>query len=249
MFSSLFQSAATTLRSGQYQIQVNQQTLHYQLKVSHRRRTLQIKVSPNGVVIYCPSFINHEQLTSFIKDKYLWIIDHQQQFSGVAQFNYQHGQVIYLFGEPHKLQLSRGTRLHWEVQQDELSVIIPKRVKDSRAYVKNVLKTIYLELTQRYFEKNQQQLENKTGLFSNSLTFKFYKRRWGSCDSKNNITINPLLIGAPEWVINCVYIHELCHIKHLNHGAEFKRLNDKLCGQCVQADHWLRQNQHLLVLP
>jgi predicted metal-dependent hydrolase len=47
------------------------------------------------------------------------------------------------------------------------------------------------------------------------------KTRWGSCSSKNNISLNSSLVFLPEALIRYVCLHELVHTIHKNHGRVF----------------------------
>lgn len=49
-------------------------------------------------------------------------------------------------------------------------------------------------------------------------------RRWGSCSSLKNINLSHRLIGAPASLVDYVILHELAHLKYLNHGQEFWNL-------------------------
>lgn len=55
------------------------------------------------------------------------------------------------------------------------------------------------------------------------------KSRWGSCSSKGKITLNTELIKLADKYIEYVMIHELCHLKHHNHGPGFYALMTELC--------------------
>lgn len=74
---------------------------------------------------------------------------------------------------------------------------------------------------------NTKELINETGLTPNKITIKEIKYAWGSCSSKKNITINLELIKYSENAIRYVILHELCHIKHMNHSKEFWKLIEK----------------------
>ena len=74
---------------------------------------------------------------------------------------------------------------------------------------------------------NAKKLINETGLIPNKITIKEIKYAWGSCSSKKNITINLELIKYSQKAIRYVILHELCHIKHMNHSKEFWKLVEK----------------------
>ncbi len=49
-------------------------------------------------------------------------------------------------------------------------------------------------------------------------------RKWGSCSSKGNITLNTALCSVPRPLAEYVVLHELVHLRAFNHGKEFKAL-------------------------
>ena len=57
--------------------------------------------------------------------------------------------------------------------------------------------------------------------------------RWGSCSSEGRIRMSWRLILAPANVRRYVAAHEVAHLVHLNHGADFKALEAKLFGSGV----------------
>ena len=62
------------------------------------------------------------------------------------------------------------------------------------------------------------------GLSYTKLTLKKMKSRWGSCNTRREITLNSELLKLPQNLIEYVVVHELAHIKHMNHSKVFHAL-------------------------
>ncbi|MCP4969241.1 MAG: M48 family metallopeptidase [Arcobacter sp.] len=69
----------------------------------------------------------------------------------------------------------------------------------------------------------------KMNLYPTSIKFRKNKNTWGSCNYKNGLNFNILLIKYPIKIVEYVVIHELAHIKHKNHSKEFWNLVENYC--------------------
>ena len=65
------------------------------------------------------------------------------------------------------------------------------------------------------------ELIQKTKLVPNKIRIRNIKYAWGSCSSNKNITINLKLVDKSDEEIKYVVLHELCHLKYMNHSNEF----------------------------
>ena len=89
-------------------------------------------------------------------------------------------------------------------------------------------KPLYIEEQfKQIIEKNANELIKITGLIPNKIRIKDIKYAWGSCSSNKNITINHKLIVYSEMAIRYVILHELCHLKYMNHSKDFWNLVEK----------------------
>ena len=61
----------------------------------------------------------------------------------------------------------------------------------------------------------------------NKVRIKDLKYAWGSCSSNKNISINMKLANKNEKTIEYVVLHEMCHLKHMNHSKKFWNLVEK----------------------
>jgi len=99
-------------------------------------------------------------------------------------------------------------------------------------FAQNKIKSIIKEtLRQEALVLIKQRLDlisQKTGLNYRDLRIKELKRRWGSCDTRGNITINLYLIQLPWNLIDYVLLHELVHTIHMSHDIQFWNKMDSL---------------------
>ena len=97
------------------------------------------------------------------------------------------------------------------------------------------------ELSQ-YILSRINDISEKIGVKTTKITIRKMTSRWGSCTSKSHITINLWLAKAPKEVIDYVLIHELCHIKHMNHSILFWNKVSKHCEDYKIHKKWLQDN-------
>lgn len=67
------------------------------------------------------------------------------------------------------------------------------------------------------------------GLYPSRVTLKNMVSRWGSCSSNGSISINVNVICFEQKCIDYVVIHELCHLKYMDHGSQFWELVETCC--------------------
>lgn len=68
--------------------------------------------------------------------------------------------------------------------------------------------------------------------------------RWGSCSPSGHISLNWRLVTMPDSVRDYVLIHELMHLKQMNHSPKFWRLVAAACPDYQAARQWLRACRH-----
>lgn len=73
------------------------------------------------------------------------------------------------------------------------------------------------------------ELAAEHGFEYNQVRIKHNVSNWGSCSSKGNINLNLNLMRLPEHLRDYVMLHELCHLRYMNHGKEFHALLESLC--------------------
>ena len=70
--------------------------------------------------------------------------------------------------------------------------------------------------------------------------------RWGSCSRRGTISLNWRLVQAPTFVRDYLVLHELVHLREMNHSPRFWREVAKLCPNFSEAERWLKEHVDLL---
>lgn len=119
------------------------------------------------------------------------------------------------------------------ISKKELEKIIEKKTdwinkNLEKSEQKQEKKKLYTEEQfKQIVEENANNLIKETGLIPNKIRIKNIKYAWGSCSANKNITINYNLIKYSEEAIKYVILHELCHLKYMNHSEDFWNLVGK----------------------
>jgi predicted metal-dependent hydrolase len=84
------------------------------------------------------------------------------------------------------------------------------------------------------------------GLTVRRITVRNQRSRWGSCSRNGTISLNWRLIQAPVFVRDYLILHELMHLRQMNHSPRFWREVERVCPDYRNAERWLNQHAALL---
>ncbi|PCI62982.1 MAG: hypothetical protein COB35_01955 [Gammaproteobacteria bacterium] len=225
----------------------------YQLIRSHRRKSLTIQIKQGQMTVRAPNYLPLSEIEGFIKRKSAWLekkLTAQQTLlqNKVPLFTYQ--SKLFYFGQTKTLLIEFAAKPTIEISEQTLTVVLSYRqqkqlvsLNDITKVVKQALAKYFKQQLSCYLSANIPILSQQLQLFPLHYQVRFYKTRWGSCNSRHELSFNYLLIMAPKWVINYVIVHELCHLKHLNHSANFWLLVAKYQPHYKQAKAWLKAHQ------
>ena len=93
-----------------------------------------------------------------------------------------------------------------------------------------------------YIPKRVKYYAEKENFVYNKITIKNLVSRWGSCSTKGNLNFNCLLMLTPDYVIDYIVVHELCHLREMNHSEKFWAEVEKIMPDYQRAEIWLKQN-------
>jgi len=120
------------------------------------------------------------------------------------------------------------TRLFFNPFTGKFFTIVARRRKPRRApvnaRVEQMRRQAKAELPPRLAA-----LAKEHGFVYNRVFIKNNISNWGSCSSLGNINLNLRLVSLPQELQDYVMLHELCHLRYLNHGPEFHALLEQLC--------------------
>ena len=93
--------------------------------------------------------------------------------------------------------------------------------KNSKSIAKELFEEFYKREARKYIKNRLEEISAKYNLKYNKFSITSAKTRWGSCTSTKNINFTYRLIMTPIKTIDYVIVHELAHLKHMNHSKAF----------------------------
>jgi len=224
-------------------------TLHidYQLKKSKKRKTITINIKNSEVTVLAPHFVPKSYIDDLIIKKHKWINNKisEQQLNAVVIENKKsplENKSFKLFGQDIAICLLRSKVSSIEFDGEILFLSAASRVKNIQAHYQKQLKDFLKQSLHTYLDIKLIEVSNSMKLNFTDYQIKTYKRRWGSCNSKKELSFNVLLAGAPKWVIDYVIVHEISHLKYLNHSQRFWNLVNSHYPNVTEAESWLKIN-------
>ena len=223
------------------------QTITYTVRRSLRVKRVRLEVRlQTGLTVIVPRFYDMGQLPGLLKSKERWISNNMARFRHFQSLSVKkklsNGDTIPYLGRDLKLIERENHDGIGDVKlEGDMLAVSPGLFKDG---------ILELALEQWYRAEAARLINERAGILSSDIGVS-YKRivirgqrtRWGSCSRKKNLSFNWKLMMAPEPVIDYVIIHELAHLKEMNHSKRFWELVAKYCPGWREHKKWLKQHE------
>ena len=201
-------------------------SIDYSIRVSQRARRLQIKISPMGEVeVVIPEGMAAYHVAPFVEKHHRWIQQTKSRlFVGLAEYSSNfacllpENIVLKVIGGDWSVayKLRPGLRSSLVESESLLQINAPDEL-----VARQVLQRWLSRKARRYLLPLLCQWSDETGLRFQRLTIRAQKTRWGSCSSIGTISLNRALMFLDQELVRYLIIHELCHLRHMNHSRHF----------------------------
>jgi predicted metal-dependent hydrolase len=193
---------------------------------NRRSKNIKIRVKPDqSVHVSFPFYVSSSEVSQFVMKSINWITEQQQKFE-TKKSKIEAGQFQ---TKLHSVVILEGTENKTKVNFNEIEIRLVDFDSDSsRNYLENVMIGIYRYEAKKLLAPKINELAQKHGFQINKITIRNNKRNWGSCSSKNNISLNLQMMKLPDELIEYILLHELVHTRIKNHGPQFWTKLDEL---------------------
>lgn len=191
-----------------------------------KRKRIALRIAPDGVLeILAPAAVPEDFLRSIParEPELISRLRLRTQTLARPQAVLEENAEFALLGRFYPLHLSSRLKIF-----DGNRLIIPRGSEDA---MRGNLISLYRELAEKSLIKRAKVLEELTGLRADSYRITSAETRWGSCNNRKVIAFSWKLIQCPADTIDYVIIHELAHLKELNHSANFWKIVEKFCPE------------------
>jgi predicted metal-dependent hydrolase len=128
--------------------------------------------------------------------------------------------------------------LEWiRTQRAKLSAVVVPTPEERRSWIARARR----ELPARLLA-----LAAEHGLTVTRVSIRNQRSRWGSCGRDGHISLNWRLVRMPDQVRDYVIIHELMHLRRMDHSPKYWKLVEALCPDYDTARQWLRAHGRAL---
>lgn len=224
---------------------------------SARRRTTSIEIRDAQVTVRAPVGMDEHYILAFVTKKQRWIeqkiAEQQQRIDAVPERQYVQGATFPYLGT--SLQLHIETASEARVQRvdtsfaEQLVVALSRRSRlPGHEQVRRLVSRWYQQEALTLLTLRTEQLAAVLGLQVASVSVKATRSRWGQCTTRGDIQYNWQIILAPDAIVDYLVAHEVCHLRHHNHGPAFWALVEQVCPHWRQSRQWLKNHGMQLVL-
>ena len=229
-----------------FSFQYGTATIEYTL-IRSERKNISISIEPNkNILVKAPLGLPDEEVMDVVKKKSKWItgklFEMREMENRRYHREYVNGESFTYMGRSYSLQLVDDKTVKKPVvklYRGKLYVNTPTRNEE----------VIHKAIIKWYQDKAKEKIPERVAYYEKffvekrgRIEIKDQKKRWASCTKEGTLTFNWKGIIAPANILDYIIVHEMCHLRYMNHSKEFWEMLGRVLPDYESRKEWLMNN-------
>jgi len=231
--------------------------VHVPIKIKKEyRRNIRYSITGKSINVLIPKGLIGHSVESVVAEVKDWAtMEFKKKPSLLNRFRviiYKNGEFIKVFGQDFQLlifmenrkglsgKMATGNYIEIRAPQDAEQHLLHAAIGKLLSRVLSA--HFHKDIVDRVQTFNQQFFQETIY----TIRLKNNQSNWGSCSSKRNINLSSKLLLAPTPVLDYVIVHELAHLKEMNHSPKFWKIVRDIMPDYEKKEEWLKVYGHTL---
>ena len=221
-------------------------TVHF----SKRRRSVALQIRQGELIVRAPHGFCRMHIKQLVEQKRPWIKRHLAKTQQQPKTDWLSELSLPLQEQTLSLRIGRASKSGVVQVGDMLMLTISTRVSEARfsLVLKQQVISWYQRYAQGWFEQCVNRRQQDMQLYPTAVRIGNWRSRWGYCKQTGEVGFNWRLMMAPAWIAEYVVVHELAHLKYMNHADAFWQLVQQHAPDYKAAQRWLSDNAYWMEL-
>jgi predicted metal-dependent hydrolase len=195
-----------------------------------RRRTIGLSVSLDGLTVSAPRWTPVAEVEALLRDKADWVVDklrqacERSQALAQARIDWADGACFDYLGQSVRVRLdpTHASATLEPAGADGVAMLrlgLPRQADAER--IRDAAQAWLMRQAQRYFSERLEHFGAVLGVRHKRLRLSSAGTRWGSASADGSIRLHWRLIHLSPALIDYVVVHELSHLRHMDHSPRF----------------------------
>lgn len=236
-------------------LKIGNKVIEYELRKSSKAKNVSVTINNQRVRVTVPTGFTFEYAKNFLENHKEWVLKHLQKqqnlTSGCLPKRYMSGDKFLYRGRSYPLviEATSSSDFYALFKGSRIIAYVPSGLppEEQCLLVNKLIDKWYIGQAEKILPEQVDYYSRLLAIPYNKLKIKDQKTRWGSCSNKGNINLNWRIIMAPNQVVAYVIIHELAHLRHMNHSKEFWKMVEKYLSDYKKWKKWLMDNGKELI--
>ena len=204
-------------------------SITYTLK-RRKRRSIGLSIDDRGLIVSVPLRASEKWLQSVLQDKAGWVMKKLEAWNVCrpAANRWQDGESIDYLGELLVLRVTQSLFAS-PAQRCGRELWVFALNGNEATHIEQSVSCWYRLEAERHFLQRTAHFGPLLNVVPRSVKLSEAKTQWGSCTAQGSIRLHTHLIRLPPRLIDYVVVHELAHLRELNHSPAFWRLVESVC--------------------